>query len=331
MAMMTWMRRISPYLLAAVLIAFIVSLAYFGTQRGSSGGGGRRRRRRDGRRGHRVGRDLRPRVPGGGRADPADGRRPLDGGAAEGAAPPRAGGRAADRRAARRQGGRPRGHPGLRRRARRADHAHRRLPGGRPLLARPLRAAPRDDPAPDDAWRLRERVPGGAGAAAPAGADRGGREGLRGRGPPGLGSGPEPRARGLPPGRGRDGRDALGDRRRARRPTTRRIPPSSPSRSAGGPRGDAPDGERAGAGRDRCRRRGGLQGPTQPVRAARADEGLPRSRSRCRRSEAAPPRTRRRPGPRARSRGSGAAPISPRSRGRCRRTRRRRAGAATSA
>src|SRR6185436_16816250 len=40
MAMMTWMRRISPYLLAAVLIAFIVSLAYFGTQRGSNGGGG---------------------------------------------------------------------------------------------------------------------------------------------------------------------------------------------------------------------------------------------------------------------------------------------------
>ena len=38
--MMTWMRRISPYLLAAVLIAFIVSLAYFGTQRGSNGGGG---------------------------------------------------------------------------------------------------------------------------------------------------------------------------------------------------------------------------------------------------------------------------------------------------
>ena len=42
MAMMTWMRRVAPYLLAAVLIAFIVSLAYFGTQRGSSsvGGGG---------------------------------------------------------------------------------------------------------------------------------------------------------------------------------------------------------------------------------------------------------------------------------------------------
>ena len=40
MAMMTWMRRIAPYLLAAVLIAFVVSLAYFGTQRGSGGGGG---------------------------------------------------------------------------------------------------------------------------------------------------------------------------------------------------------------------------------------------------------------------------------------------------
>ena len=40
MAMMTWMRRLAPYLLAAVLIAFIVSLAYFGTQRGSGGGGG---------------------------------------------------------------------------------------------------------------------------------------------------------------------------------------------------------------------------------------------------------------------------------------------------
>ncbi len=40
MAMMTWMRRVSPYLLAAVLLAFIVSLAYFGTQSGSGGKGG---------------------------------------------------------------------------------------------------------------------------------------------------------------------------------------------------------------------------------------------------------------------------------------------------
>jgi peptidyl-prolyl cis-trans isomerase D len=40
MAMMTWMRRVAPYLLAAVLIAFVVSLAYFGTQSGSGGGGG---------------------------------------------------------------------------------------------------------------------------------------------------------------------------------------------------------------------------------------------------------------------------------------------------
>ncbi len=40
MAMMTWMRRVAPYLLAAVLIAFVVSLAYFGTQRDSGGGGG---------------------------------------------------------------------------------------------------------------------------------------------------------------------------------------------------------------------------------------------------------------------------------------------------
>lgn len=40
MAMMTWMRRVSPYLLAAVLIAFLVSLAYFGTQSGSGGKGG---------------------------------------------------------------------------------------------------------------------------------------------------------------------------------------------------------------------------------------------------------------------------------------------------
>ena len=40
MAMMTWMRRVAPYLLAAVLVAFVVSLAYFGTQRGSNGGGG---------------------------------------------------------------------------------------------------------------------------------------------------------------------------------------------------------------------------------------------------------------------------------------------------
>jgi peptidyl-prolyl cis-trans isomerase D len=40
MAMMTWMRRIAPYLLAAVLIAFVVSLAYFGSSGRSSGGGG---------------------------------------------------------------------------------------------------------------------------------------------------------------------------------------------------------------------------------------------------------------------------------------------------
>ena len=40
MAMMTWMRRVAPYLLAAVLIAFVVSLAYFGTQSGSGGEGG---------------------------------------------------------------------------------------------------------------------------------------------------------------------------------------------------------------------------------------------------------------------------------------------------
>jgi peptidyl-prolyl cis-trans isomerase D len=39
MAMMTWMRRVAPYLLAAVLLAFVVSLAYFGAT-GSSGGGG---------------------------------------------------------------------------------------------------------------------------------------------------------------------------------------------------------------------------------------------------------------------------------------------------
>jgi peptidyl-prolyl cis-trans isomerase D len=40
MAMMTWMRRVAPYLLAAVLIAFVVSLAYFGSSGGSGGGGG---------------------------------------------------------------------------------------------------------------------------------------------------------------------------------------------------------------------------------------------------------------------------------------------------
>jgi peptidyl-prolyl cis-trans isomerase D len=40
MAMMTWMRRVAPYLLAAVLLAFVVSLAYFGTSGRSDGGGG---------------------------------------------------------------------------------------------------------------------------------------------------------------------------------------------------------------------------------------------------------------------------------------------------
>ena len=40
MAMMTWMRRVAPYLLAAVLIAFVVSLAYFGAGSSSGGGGG---------------------------------------------------------------------------------------------------------------------------------------------------------------------------------------------------------------------------------------------------------------------------------------------------
>jgi peptidyl-prolyl cis-trans isomerase D len=38
MAMMTWMRRVAPYFLAAVLLAFVVSLAYFGAGRSSSGG-----------------------------------------------------------------------------------------------------------------------------------------------------------------------------------------------------------------------------------------------------------------------------------------------------
>ncbi len=41
MAMMTWMRRLSPYLLAAVLLAFVVSLAYFGTTGNPGGDGGR--------------------------------------------------------------------------------------------------------------------------------------------------------------------------------------------------------------------------------------------------------------------------------------------------
>jgi peptidyl-prolyl cis-trans isomerase D len=40
MAMMTWMRRVAPYLLAGVLLAFVVSLAYFGSSRGPGGGGG---------------------------------------------------------------------------------------------------------------------------------------------------------------------------------------------------------------------------------------------------------------------------------------------------
>jgi peptidyl-prolyl cis-trans isomerase D len=41
MAMMTWMRRVSPYLLAAVLLAFVVSLAYFGVSGNPGGDGGR--------------------------------------------------------------------------------------------------------------------------------------------------------------------------------------------------------------------------------------------------------------------------------------------------
>jgi peptidyl-prolyl cis-trans isomerase D len=40
MAMMTWMRRVSPYLLAAVLLAFVVSLAYFGVSGNPGGDGG---------------------------------------------------------------------------------------------------------------------------------------------------------------------------------------------------------------------------------------------------------------------------------------------------
>jgi peptidyl-prolyl cis-trans isomerase D len=39
MAMMSWMRRVAPFFLAAVLLAFIVSLAYFGAS-GPSGSGG---------------------------------------------------------------------------------------------------------------------------------------------------------------------------------------------------------------------------------------------------------------------------------------------------
>jgi peptidyl-prolyl cis-trans isomerase D len=40
MAMMSWMRRVSPYLLAAVLLAFVVSLAYFGATGNPGGDGG---------------------------------------------------------------------------------------------------------------------------------------------------------------------------------------------------------------------------------------------------------------------------------------------------
>ena len=41
MAMMHWMRRIAPYLLGAVLVAFLVSLAYFGGRGITQDGGGR--------------------------------------------------------------------------------------------------------------------------------------------------------------------------------------------------------------------------------------------------------------------------------------------------
>src|SRR5215470_9311769 len=41
MAMMHWMRWIAPYLLGAVLVAFLVSLAYFGGRGITQDGGGR--------------------------------------------------------------------------------------------------------------------------------------------------------------------------------------------------------------------------------------------------------------------------------------------------
>ena len=300
MAMMTWMRRVSPYLLAAVLIAFIVSLAYFGTQPGSSGGGGRRGRGRDGRRGRRVGGDLRPRVPGGGGADPADGRRALDGGAAPDAAPPRAGGRAADRRAARRPGARP---------ARASRSPTPELveqimrigafqEGGRFSRDRYVRLLAMTQP-PMTPERLRGRLPGGAGAAAPAGPDR--RRAPRSPRPrrdrPGRSDRSRVRAGYLlvPAG---SGRGARGDRRRARdllQGASRRVHPArAPARPGGGPAG----GERAArrpSPTPTSRRR------TRPAGASSSSRRARRSRtssSRCPAWAAARPRTRPRPGPR---------------------------------
>ena len=74
-----------------------------------------------------------------------------------------------------------------------------------------------------------------------------------------------------------------------------------PARAPPGPGGRPPGGERAGAGRHRRRRRGGVQGPPGPVRAAGPHEGLARPGQGARRSAAARPRTRPRPGPRPRS------------------------------
>ena len=264
---MTWMRRVAPYLLAAVLIAFVVSLAYFGA--GSSGGSGGDGRGRDGRRGGGVGGDLRPRVPRRGGADPSDGRRPLDGGAAPDAAPAGAGGRPPRRRAARRAGRGPRGHRRLRRRARRADHAHRRVPGGRAVLARALRAPARDEPAADEPARVRGGVPGGAGPAAPAGPDLRRSEAHGSRGAAGVGDRPEPGARGLPAGRGRCRRGPGGDRRRARGVLQGPSRGVHASRAVGG------------SSRPSCRRRAcRLRRSPTPTSRRRTRRGAPSSSSR---------------------------------------------------
>ena len=325
------MRRIAPYLLAAVLIAFIVSLAYFGTQRGSGGGGGggaavvtvdgetvsavtfdrayraaveQTRQMAGDRWTEELPRMLRLREQVVERL--IDERLVAQGAAREGIA-------VSDaelveqitRIGAFQEGGRFS-----------RDRYVRLLAMTQPPMT------PGDFETDFRAELVRQRLQALI-------AD--GRQDLRGRGATGLGGGPEPRARGLPPGRGRRRRGALGDRRRDRRllqGASRRVHPAgAPARPGGDPAGR----ERAGAGRHRCRRRGGVQGPPQPVRAAGPHEGLarPDQGARGRRQRGRGPG--QGPGRDDARAGSAAAPISPRWRGRRRRIPRRRAAAATSA
>ena len=205
--------------------------------------------------------------------------------------------------------------------------AHRRVPGGRALLPRPLRAAPRDDPAPDDARRdfetdfraelVRQRLQalitdGAKVSEAEVAAGLGG----------GRGAACARATSWSPPGRARalSATDAeLEAYYKAHpaeftQPERRRVLAAIlPAASVPPPAVTDADIEAA-----YKARRSQFEQPAADEGLARPDQGARGRRQRGRGPGA-------RPGPRRRSPGSAAAPTSPRWRRRCRRIPRRRA------